>query len=118
MSDPATFKRWPPPKEREKLEITALFSDAEADRMKQGFVPRDMDDRWFVYFEDGWLNFHRSWTGAHIYALKLDGCPVGVRVVDGWVSRDADYRSPGIEHDREFVVRLAKRLFGESADNR
>lgn len=76
-SNPATFKRWPPPKAREQLDISAVFSDAEADRIKQGFAPRDMDDRWFVYYEDGWLNFHRSWTGAHIYALKLDGCPFG-----------------------------------------
>jgi hypothetical protein len=94
-----------------------MFSDAEGDRMRQGFVPRDMDDRWFVYFEDGWLNFHRSWTGAHIYALKLEGSPFGVRIVDGWVSRDEDdYRSPGIEHDREFVVKLTRSLFGDEAN--
>lgn len=84
--------------------------------MREGFVPRDMDDRWFIYFEDGWLNFHRSWTGAHIYALRLDGSPFGVRVVDGWVSRNEDeYRSPGVEHDREFVVRLVRSHFGDES---
>ena len=114
-ADPKTFKRLPPPERREKLGVTALFSDAEGERMLRGFAPRDMDDRWFVYFEGGWLNFHRSWTGAHIYALKLDGSPSGVRVTDGWVSREEDYRSPGIEHDRDFVVKLAKSMFGDDA---
>jgi hypothetical protein len=85
--DPTNFKRLPPPQKREKLDIAAMFSDAEGGRMRQGFIPRDMDDRWYVYFQDGWLNFHRSWTGAHIYALKLDGSPFGVRVVDGWGGR-------------------------------
>jgi len=113
--DPQTFKRLPPPEKREKLELSALFSDAEAERMRQGFAPRDMDDRWFVYFEDGWLNFHRSWTGSHVYALKLEGSPFGVRVVEGWVSRDEDYRSPGIEHDRDFIVKLTRSLFGDDA---
>jgi hypothetical protein len=113
--DPKTFKRLPPPEKREKLALTALFSDAEGDRMRQGFAPRDMDDRWFVYFDKGWLNFYGSWTGAHIYALKLDGTPFGVRVVEGWVSRDKDYNSPGIEYDREFVAKLARSLFGDEA---
>jgi hypothetical protein len=26
-----------------------------------------------------------------------------------------DYRSPGIEHDREFVLKLARSLFGDQA---
>lgn len=82
--------------------------------MRLGFLPQNMDDKWFVYFADGWLNFHRSWTGAHIYALKLDGSPFGVRVVEAWVSRDEEqYRSPGIEHDQEFVVSLINSLFGD-----
>ncbi len=87
--------------------------------MREGFTPRDMDDRWFVSFDDDWLNFHRSWTGAHIYAVQLDDSPSGVRVVGGWVSRDEnDYRSPGIEHDREFILKLIKSLFGDDRNVR
>jgi len=79
-----------------------------------GHGPVDMDDRWFIYYEGGWLHFHRSWTGAHIFALGLDGCSAGVRVIDGWVSREPDqYRSPGIEQDREMVVRLIPSHFGK-----
>jgi hypothetical protein len=66
-----------------------------------------MDDRWFIFFEDDWLYFHRSWTGACIYALRFAPAPNGVGVVESWVSRDPDqYNSPGIEEDRRIVRQL------------
>ena len=114
--DPVTRASWktlPAPDKRERLDMLDIFSDAIADRMRGGHVPVDMDDRWFIYFEDGWLHFHRSWTGAHIFAIKLDGFAAGVRVIDGWASRDTEqYRSSGIEHDRQTVVKLIHSHFG------
>jgi len=109
-----SWKTLPSPTARQPLELDLVVSDAVAERMRGGVVPREMEDRWFVYFEDGWLNFHRSWTGAHIFALRLDGAPFGVRVIDGWVSRDsADYSSPGIDEDRKLVRSLVGSLFGD-----
>jgi hypothetical protein len=61
----------------------------------------------FIFFESGWLYFHRSWTGACIYGVRLDGSPAGVRVVEAWASRDVDhYNSPGIETDERMVRQL------------
>jgi len=81
------------------------FSDADILRMRQGFVPADMDDRWFIFFEDGWLYFHRSWTGACIFGLRLDGAGI----VEGWVSRDeAWYTSSGLAQDLAMVERLIR----------
>jgi len=110
----ASWKTLPSPDRRERLDVPEIFSDAAADRMRCGHVPVDMDDRWFIYFEDGWLHFHRSWTGAHIFALRLDGCLAGVRVIEGWASREPEqYRSPGIEQDRQIVVGLIHSRFGQ-----
>jgi len=115
--DQATRTSWktlPPPHERAPLVVSEIFSDLTGDRMREGHIPVDMDDRWFIYFEGGWLHFHRSWTGAHIFALRLDGCVAGVRVVDGWASRDSQqYRSPGAEQDRQTVVGLIHSYFGQ-----
>ena len=89
----ATQSSWrtsPPPSARESLGFDAVFTDAEAGLLMLGAVPAEMDDKWFVYFNDGWLHFHRSWTGFHIYALRLDGSPGGVRVTDSWVNREPD----------------------------
>jgi hypothetical protein len=109
----ASWKTMPAPKKREPLDVPEIFPDAKAERIKKGHIPVDMDDRWFIYFEDGWLHFHRSWTGAHIFALRLDNCPAGVCVVDGWASRESEqYRSQGTDRDRETVVGLIHGYFG------
>lgn len=72
-----------------------------------GYIPKDMDDKLFISFEDGWPYFHRSWTGACIYGVRLDGSPMGVRVTDAWASRDTDqYRSPGFDTDITLVQKL------------
>ena|SRR5215475_7285801 len=100
----SSWKRLEPPTKREELGLRALFTDADAEEMAQGFIPSEMEDKWFIYFEDGWLWFHRSWTGALIYALRLDGSPVGVRVIESWVNRDPrQYTGIDIEYDRLLV---------------
>jgi hypothetical protein len=109
-----SWKTLAAPEKRERLDIPDIFFDVTGDRMRDGHVPVDMDDRWFIYFQDGWLHFHRSWTGAHIFALRLDGCSAGVCVIDGWVNREPDqYRSPGVEQDRATVVGLIHSYFGK-----
>ena len=94
--------------------MPTLFTKAAGEAMRNGVIPKEMEDKWFIYHEGGRLNFHRSWTGAHIFALRLEGSPGGVRVVDGWVSRDAThYRSNGLEEDRKRVVQLIHAYFGD-----
>lgn len=72
--------------------------------MMMGLIPRAMEDKWFIFFENGWLHFHRSWTGECIYAVRLDGSPAGVRVVESWVSREqAQYKADDLDYDRKLV---------------
>jgi hypothetical protein len=103
----ATVNSWqtlPPPAQREPLGFSVLFNDAEAEALMQGLIPQAMVDKWFICFHDGWLLFHRSWTGACIYGLRLDGSPTGVRVVDSWVNRDpSQYKGTDVEYDRKLV---------------
>jgi hypothetical protein len=102
-----SWKTLPPPAERERLELPLHFSDADAERMMRGHIPEDMDDKWFILFEEGWLYFHRSWTGHCIYGVRLDGSPGGVRVIEAWASRDREqYNSPGLETDLRMVKQL------------
>jgi len=103
----SSWKTQPLPAQREPLELPLLFSDAEGERLILGHIPEDQDDRWFIFFENGWLYFHRSWTGACIYGLRLDGSPNGVRVVEAWVSAEKEhYKSLGPEHDVWMVQQL------------
>ncbi|ACX88377.1 hypothetical protein F6Q07_01670 [Pectobacterium parmentieri] len=98
------WKRVPAPQQTAPLNFQALFTDVEAEQMRQGIIPKHMEDKWFIYFEGGWLRFHRSWTGFFIYALRLDGSPAGVRVTDSWVNREPEqYASTDLEYDRNML---------------
>jgi len=76
------------PDQTERLPFDMLFTELDAERLMNGYIPKELEDKWFIYFDDGWLYFHRSWSGHCIFMVKLDGSPAGVRVVDAWVNRD------------------------------
>jgi hypothetical protein len=100
----SSWKCLPPPEATAPLGFDAVFTDAEAEQLMLGVVPERMEDKWFIYCEDGWLRFHRSWSGALIYALRLDGSPGGVRVVEAWVNRDPEqYAATDVAYDRALV---------------
>jgi hypothetical protein len=115
-----SWKTLPPPQQREALGFAASFTDAETEMLVLGLVPKEMEEKWFIYFErpahrgptvsqesaspHGWLLFHRSWTGACIYGVHLERSPGGARVVDSWVSRDpAQYKGTDVEYDRKLL---------------
>jgi hypothetical protein len=86
-----------------------MLTDVDGERLQLGHIPEDMDDGWFIFYERGWLYFHRSWTGDCIFGVKFDGSPMGVRAVEAWASRDNErYRSPGIEPEKQLIVDLIR----------
>jgi len=36
-----------------------------------GLIPEEMEDKWFIYWEDSKLYFHRSWSGVCIYIVTF-----------------------------------------------
>jgi hypothetical protein len=59
-----------------KIELTVKFSEQQYNLLIQGYIPGELS-RWFIYHENGWLYFHRSWTGLGIYRAKLVKQPEG-----------------------------------------
>jgi len=104
------------PPERVRFEVGLAFTAAQGERMRLGHIPQDMADKWFVFFEEGWLYFHRSWTGLCIYAVRLEETSDGVRLTEGWVNRRPDERQEdAAAYDRQSVADLVEsRLLGDS----
>lgn len=104
LTERATAKSWkhkPEPSSSEKLNFEAIFTDEEAELLTLGLIPQQMEDKWFIYFDEGWLRFHRSWTGTYVYGLRLDRSPAGVCVIDSWANRDpSEHRGSDAEYDR------------------
>lgn len=54
-----------------------LIPYSELTKLLQGFVPEEMEDKWFVYADgpdaqgNAVIRFYRSWTGYHMVEAKL-----------------------------------------------
>jgi len=53
------------------LPFERTYSQADMEQIKFGLVPRQMEDKWFIYYEDSTLYFHRSWTGFFVYSIPF-----------------------------------------------
>lgn len=112
----ATRELWktltPMPAARKALAIRQSFTPSELATMRDGFIPRDMDDRWFCFAEDDWLYLHRSWSGLCVYQVRLRGAAI----TEAWVNRDPEqYRETDDEIDSRLLSSLLMRLASGSA---
>lgn len=56
--------RWP-------IRCGHAFSATQLARLREGFWPRDMDDRWAVWLQGDTLRCWRSWTGTCLYEAQV-----------------------------------------------
>jgi len=72
-SYPATSKSWDIKPFGRTIEIpySDNFTAEEYARLKRGLIPEAMEEKWFIYFEDHELHFHRGWTGQGIFRVEL-----------------------------------------------
>ena len=61
---PMTGPCWP-------IRGSHAFRASEISRLREGFWPRDMDDRWAVCLQESTLRCWRSWTAACIYEAQV-----------------------------------------------
>ena len=78
------------PDEKKKLAFTRTYSPAEYQHLQMGFIPDEMENKWFIYMEKDWLYFHRSWTGICIYQVRLEQTKGSYEVIETWVNRDPE----------------------------
>ena len=72
------------PAERDGISIGKMFTCAEMELVRRGYVPEAMEDKWFIYWENNTLYLHRSWTGFCIFVVRFQ------EEHDGYLMRDAD----------------------------
>lgn len=77
----------PPGKVR--LSFARVFSPAEFELLAIGFIPRAMEQKWFIFLENDNLYFHRSWTGIAVYQLLLARDGERYHVAKAWVNPKA-----------------------------
>ena len=91
------------PEQNETFILDREFSDRQMRQLRKGFIPAEMEDKWFCYMAGNTLFAHRSWTGFCIYIVEFS--PDNHHKVT--VNRDPEqYRGKSIDEDRDWLDRL------------
>jgi ADP-ribosyl-[dinitrogen reductase] hydrolase len=53
------------------IPINLVFNEEQYQKLILGLKPKEMENRWRIYFEDDTLYFLRSWTGYHVFDAKI-----------------------------------------------
>lgn len=76
-----------------KIRLNREFSEEEMTRVRRGVIPEQMEDKWFIYWADDCLFFHRSWTGFCTYVVQFADGDRGAVMVSADVNRETDQYS-------------------------
>lgn len=111
----ATAKDWniePLPDTYVTIELNFFYTEASRQKIINGFVPKEMEEKWFIYYDKGVLNFHRSWTGYCIYRITCSDDGKDLIFIRADVNRDPNqYTEKNDEHDRKQIEFLIDKLF-------
>jgi O-acetyl-ADP-ribose deacetylase (regulator of RNase III) len=108
---PGDWDTQPFPESHAELHIRRVYSHAEMTRIRQGLRPQEMEDKWFIVWNGETLDFHRSWTGLHIYRVAFAPAPFGERIVRADANRDpSQYTETRAEVDARTLVWLIDTL--------
>jgi hypothetical protein len=85
----------------EPIPYEARYTEAEFAKLRLGLIPEQMEDKWFIYFDDPFLAFHRSWTGQPVYRIKLETAGEEAVVIEAVCAEDVLAKS-----DRVYQAKL------------
>ena len=102
------------PARSERFVLERALDEGELALIRQGHLPQEMEDKWFIYSEGDSLFVHRSWTGHCIYIVALSQSGA----LEVTVNRDpAQYRETDVECDRIQLNILLNQLTGRRGEN-
>lgn len=110
MSQKNIFYIKPMPEQCVELALDGVIARPEFIRMLAGYRPKSGDDRWLIYYRDGWFNFHRTRSGSCIFQLKTE--PNGDHHLAPIVRVNRDstqYHSYGDDYDVTLLAYLIDR---------
>jgi len=101
------------PRSRQQLLVERHYDADEYERLRQGHVPVEQDDRWFVWMgPDRVVHIHRSWSGFEIYRARLEAVGDSYDVVEAWVNVDPEQYEPIAGFDDEVLGPMLDSLAG------
>jgi len=100
------FKVLPPPARVAAVAVDLSCTPEEFERLRYGFIPAEMEDKWFVYAGARSVHFRRSWSGFWIASVTFaleDGRHVARQAT---VNRDPSQYTGGDAESVEMIRSL------------
>jgi len=108
---PSDWKTKPLPKRHTTIPLDRSFSLQEMRRIRKGLIPDQMEDKWFIYWEDSSLYFHRSWTGYCVYVVRFAVKNKTYRIIEADINRSpGQYKQTSDEFDAGMIMYLVNLL--------
>ena len=93
-------------------ELKLFLSQEQYIELQKGLIPDAMEDKWFIYFENDCLFFHRSWTGNGIFRAEIikekgDIEDREYKIKEFYVERNKElYKNENDEYDLDVLLQL------------
>jgi hypothetical protein len=111
------WKTKPLPAQRHAFSPDRNYSAEEFKRLQEGDIPREMEDKWFSFYEEPWLYLHRSWTGYCVYQVRFEVTASGARAVEALVNRNPRQYRGTDERDSLLLPLLLDGYAGRSTED-
>ena len=106
-ANPMDWETEPFPSQSSTVLMERIFSNQEMELIQRGIIPEQMEDKWFIYWKDDELFFHRSWTGCCIYVARFESLNGSWKMIDVKVNRDPEqYSETSDDRDKEMISYL------------
>lgn len=105
------------PEQRVSVALDRLYDLSAAKRIRKGWYPAAMEEKWFTWFEEPVLHMQRSWTGYCQYEVTFAIEGERLRAISAVVNRDPrQYLETDDEADQRRVVEMMDGLFIHAPD--
>lgn len=75
------------PRRHVVLRLSFELDEEQVNAIRLGYIPEEMEEKWFWYFDDNVLYQHRSWTGHLIDQVFFEPAGSGLRATHAKVNR-------------------------------
>ena len=99
----------PMPEQQTNLELNVQFTKSDMEKIKLGFIPQEMEEKWFIYYADNEdkLYLYRSWTGICVYIVKFEKVGDSYAAISAVVNRDPEqYKCTDDENDKKLCMSI------------
>ena len=92
------------------IESDVFYTTEQMSCIRRGFIPRQMEDKWFFYWSHNRLYAHRSWTGYCIFVAYFQPQPNGSVLYKIELCQDEEQYSGSTHNALSIVQRQLQHL--------